>query len=65
MTTKKSYMRIFDNEADAVQRMIIKNRAHKKGDGQIFVLVDHPDDQYAVMDIDSAIDNDFCYRWEV
>jgi len=43
----------------------MRNRAHQRGDKQLVVLVDGPEDNFAVMDLESAISNGFLYCWEV
>lgn len=59
--THRNHIRIFKNESDAIEHMVIKNRASRNG--SLFVIVDHPDDQYAIMDVRSAIENEFAYEW--
>ena len=66
-TKRKSneVLRFFDSESEAWDYMVMRNRAHQRGDKQLVVLVDGPEDNFAVMDLESAIDNGFSYTWEV
>lgn len=61
----KVYTKIFATEEQAFNWMRMKNRACKKANNNkdIFVMVDGPSDDFAVMDIDSAIKNEFFYSW--
>jgi hypothetical protein len=45
--------------------MVAKNRACKRAGNlkDIFVLVDGPENDFAVMDLDSAIENGFLFQW--
>ena len=58
-------LRFFDSENEARDYMVMRNRAHQRGDKQLVVLVDGPEDNFAVMDLESAIDNGFLYTWEI
>ena len=66
-TKRKSneVLRFFDSECEARDYMVMRNRAHQRGDKQLVVLVDGPENNFAVMDLESAISNGFCYSWEV
>ena len=66
-TKRKSneVLRFFDSENEARDYMVMRNRAHQRGDKQLVVLVDGPEDNFAVMDLESAIENGFLYTWEV
>ena len=66
-TNRKSteVLRFFDSENEARDYMVMRNRAHQRGDKQLVVLVDGPEDNFAVMDLESAIENGFSYTWEV
>jgi hypothetical protein len=57
------YMKTYATEAEADARMRTRNRAHRNGDGQIFCLVDGPDDNFAVVDLGTAIELGGPYRW--
>ena len=59
----QDYLRFFDTELEAEAHMRKLNRVAARN--TMFVLVDGPEDNFAVMDIDSAIENDFLYRWAV
>ena len=59
----RHYLRTFQTESAADDWMRAKNRASR--DGTVFVLVDGPADDFAVMDLTSAIESDFSYRWGV
>lgn len=61
MAQKQDYVRFFDTDLEAETHMRMLNRA--TGRQTMLVLVDGPEDNFAVMDIDSAIENDFLYRW--
>jgi hypothetical protein len=58
----ESYMKLFADETAADTHMRLKNRVDRGG--IIYVLTDGPDDDYAVMDLRSAIDMGLLYRWE-
>lgn len=59
------YIKIFKSEEQAFQLMVAKNRACKRAGNlkDIFVLVDGPENDFAVMDLDSAIENGFLFQW--
>lgn len=59
------YIKIFKSESEAFDWMVMKNRACKRANNlnDIFCLVDGPDNDFAVMDIDSAIEGGFLYQW--
>lgn len=61
----KQYVKIFENEADAYNWMRMKNRACEKAGNlnDVFCLVDGYDNNYAVVDINTAIDGGFLYSW--
>lgn len=62
MNKQPEYMQRFTNESDADRRMHMKNRANRMP-GWIFVLVDGPGCDWFVMDIRTAIEGGFGYRW--
>jgi len=45
---------------DTAHRM---TRAHARGDRQIFAVIDGPEDNYAVVDLLTAIESDQPYAW--
>lgn len=62
MATRR-YQKFFATEDEAGTRMRLMNQASR--DGTIFCLVDGPDDDYAVVDLQTAIELEVPYRWEV
>ena len=69
MATKNSMTtirpRTFSKESDALAWMVLLNRS-RRGRTDLSVIVDGPnDDEFTVMDLRDAIENDFLYRWEV
>jgi hypothetical protein len=64
---RQDYCRFFDNELEAEAHMRDRNRSFRMSPGRFdpFVLVDGPEDDFAVVDIGTAIENDFLYRWAV
>jgi hypothetical protein len=59
--TANSYLKRFAAENEAADWMAMKNQTAR--DGSIFVLTDGPEDDFAVVDIRTAIDMDAPYRW--
>lgn len=57
------YINFFATEDAATRRMITKNRAAR--DGSIFCLVEGPEDNYAVVDLNTAVELGLPYRWEL
>ena len=55
------YIRIFADEADADLWMRAKNRVSR--DGEMYCVVDGPQDDYAVVDLRTAIELGGPYRW--
>jgi hypothetical protein len=60
---RETYIQFFDNEevADAFMRM--RNRARVSAD--VVVVVDGPEDNWAVVDLSTAIELGGGYRWAV
>lgn len=60
-------MKTFDDETDAITFMKTVNKARTRaGNNDVVVIVDGPDDnQFTVMELSEAIENNFAYRWEV
>ena len=59
-------MRTFTTEAEAEQYMRMINSTQRMNSRPEFVvLVDGPEDDYAVMPLRDAIENEFLYRWTV
>lgn len=61
----KTYFKSFSNENEAYQFMRMKNTACKKAGNlkDVYVIVDGPENDFVVMDIDSAIEGDFMYQF--
>jgi hypothetical protein len=61
----RTYFRSFENENEAFQMMVLKNRACKKANNfkDAFVLVDGPNNNFVVMDDRSAIEGGFLYQY--
>ncbi len=60
----KNFLKECKSEREAVRLMQVKNAASVRGPKRVdFVVVDGPRDLPVVMDIRSAIDGGFCYRW--
>lgn len=56
-----SYFRLFASESEADEHMRWLNRRART----LFVLIDGPEDNYAVVDLNTAIETDCPYRWAV
>ena len=56
----KDFFQLFAFQSDAYNEMIRLNKT-----GLTIVLVEHPDPDYpwALLDLDTAIDNGFTYSW--
>lgn len=66
MKHKTDYLRFYENEDDAVSAMrrhnrTIKTLRHRASD--LRCVVDGPEDNFAVVDINTAIMSDLPYRW--
>ena len=60
----KNFLKECKSEREAVAVMRIKNAASVRGPKRVdYVIVDGPRELPVVMDIRSAIDGGFCYRW--
>ena len=64
MKTKSEYLRFHSTEAAAMESMRVMNRAHAQGDRAVFVVTDGPEDNFAVMDLPTAIEMELPYKWE-
>ena len=53
-------IKFFASEDDAHQYMLSLNRTHIK---ETFCLVDGPEDNFAVVDLETAIDLEMPYQW--
>jgi hypothetical protein len=53
-------IKFFESEDDAREYMRLINHTHLK---EIFCLVDGPEDNFAVVDLESAIDLEIPYEW--
>lgn len=59
-------IRFFDDEDTAIEYMTMINKARlAAGNNHIVVLTDGPEDNYAVMEMEYAIDNGFAYSWKL
>ena len=60
-----TYLREFTDRDDAVAWMTQKNRAcHRAGNTtDLYAVVDGPTDNFAVVDLDTAIDLGLGYEW--
>jgi hypothetical protein len=56
------YLRFYPTESDALDAMRSKNDSHR--DGALFVVTDGPEDNFAVMDLKTAIEMELPYKWE-
>ena len=61
------YLKMFKNENLAMDWMRMKNRACKLAGNfrEMFVVTDGPENDFAVMDLKSAIEHGGGYKWEV
>ena len=55
------YVRQFASRDEAHDRMLVLNRAAR--DGSVYCLVDGPENDYAVVDLRTAIDLGGPYKW--
>lgn len=64
--TTKPYLRFESNEQDALDIARAKNRACKRAGNlrDLYVVTDGPENNSAIMDLESAIDLGLGYRWE-
>lgn len=56
-----SYLRFFADRDAARQHMVLRN--HVAREGTVYCLVDGPEDNYAVVDLKTAIDLGGPYEW--
>ena len=57
-----SYLKFFPTKSDAVERCRIKNRANRMPGG-FWVVAEGPEDNFAVLDLDGAIEMGGGYEW--
>jgi len=62
--TKRTYLKMFKSELNAEAFMRRLNRAAKDRH-DVYVITDGPEDNFAIMDLRSAIELGHGYRWEV
>ena len=64
MTKQETYIRYFETENDALTRCELKNRACKRAGNyrDIYAVVDGPEDNFAVVDLSTAIELGFGYQ---
>ena len=64
MKKQNTYIAYFDDENDAIARCYHKNQACKRAGNyrDIYAVVDGPEDNYAVVDLSTAIDLGFGYK---
>jgi hypothetical protein len=65
MTKTRDYCRFFDTEDAAEEHMRKLNRMLKVSGLDPVVLTDGPEDNFAVIDLSTAIEMDVPYRWAV
>lgn len=61
MAKTRTYLKCFNSEDNADRHMRTINRASR--DQTIFCVVDGPEDDFAVVDLVTAIDLEIPYRW--
>ena len=65
MSTKETYCRFFEDEGKAENWMKMKNNARKLAKNyNMFALVDGPEDNFAIVDISTAIEMGMGYRMD-
>ena len=64
MSNQSVYIRYFETEKDALTRCKLKNNACRRAGNyrDIYAVVDGPDDNFAVVDLSTAIDLGFGYQ---
>lgn len=64
MKKQKTYIKYFDTENAALDRCEMKNKACKRAGNyrDIYAVVDGPDYNFAVVDLDTAIELGFGYQ---
>jgi hypothetical protein len=61
-----TYIKFFSDEGEASSWMRMRNQARLSvGNRDIFAVVDGPEDNFAVVDLRTAIELGGGYRWEV
>ena len=60
----KSYIKSFAEHEKAAVWARTKTKAHAKGDREIFVVVEGPEDDWVVCDLKTAIETELPYSWE-
>lgn len=64
MTTNNSfYMKSFTDQEQAYRWMKVKNQTNREK-GQMYCLMDGPENDFVVCDIKTAIDTGLPYEWE-
>ena len=58
---KTSYTARFETKDEAYARMLMKNQTSR--DGTIYCLIDGPENDWAVVDLGTAIEMDALYSW--
>ena len=60
----ETYIRFFYTENDALVRCELKNKACKRANNyrDIYAVIDGPEDNYAVVDLKTAIDHGMGYQ---
>lgn len=66
MKTNTTYLKTFSNENEAMGWMKMKNRACAAAGNrkELFVVCDGPENNFAVVDIKTAIELGGGYKWE-
>ena len=64
MKTRTEYMRMFENENEALDRCEMKNKACKAANNtrDIFAVIEGPEENWAVVDLTTAIEFGQGYR---
>ena len=60
----QTYIKRFDEKNKAENWMVFKNQSNRQK-GQIYCMVDGPENDYAVVDIATAIEMNCPYSWAV
>jgi hypothetical protein len=62
MKKQATFIRTFENESEAEDFMTMKNRVNRVA-SWIWVLVEGPEDNFAVVDLSTAIEMNVPYKW--
>lgn len=57
-----AYLKRFADKSAALERARLKNHANRMP-GWLWVVADGPENDFAVLDLRSAIDMGLCYEW--